>query len=178
MPGPHSLLSSGRGFSQVAAAAPRSSHGISLLPSQILIVFPQLAPRMTRGSVLEWKVREGEEVKPTQVFLLVRTNELTEDGTERVLEIESHESGIIRKILEPVTVVPPPPPPTSSSSSATAGEPHLRLLEVATPIAIFEDPDWSPGDKPRGEFLWQAYVKEPIRSGRKTVKKKHRTACK
>lgn len=62
---------------------------------------------------------------------------MTEDGSPYVLEIESHESGLLRRIL--------------------VGEGE-QALPVGTPLAVFEDPDWSEGDRPRADFLWQAYV--------------------
>ena len=69
--------------------------------------------------------------------LAPQTSELTEDGSPYVLEIESHESGLLRHIL--------------------VGE-GTEALPVGTPLAVFEDPDWCEGDRPRKEFLWQAYV--------------------
>ena len=99
---------------------------------------------MERGRIVKWLIAEGEEIKPMQVFLHVETNELTEDGQPYLLEVESHESGLLRHILVPASA--------SSSSSDT--------LPVGTPIGIFEDPDWLEGEPPRGPFLWQAYVKE------------------
>jgi len=101
---------------------------------------PQLSPRMERGSVAQWLLSDGDELQPAQVFLHVRTSELTEDGSEYLLEVESHESGVLMRVL-----VQPD---------------EEALLPVGTPLAVFEDPDWSAGDPPRGEFLWQAYVKE------------------
>jgi pyruvate/2-oxoglutarate dehydrogenase complex dihydrolipoamide acyltransferase (E2) component len=152
-----------------------SSAGPPLRPSQCHILLPQLAPRMERGRISKWLVQEGEQLQPMQVFMHVevrrceeqgrlfawkckraltfasllslslQTNELTEDGTAYVLEVESHESGILRSILVP------------------SGSPPLA---VNTPVAVFEDPDWQEGERPRGEFLWQAYVKEgAVRAG-------------
>jgi len=95
---------------------------------------------MERGSVAQWLLSDGDELQPAQVFLHVRTSELTEDGSEYLLEVESHESGVLKRVL-----VQPD---------------DQALLPVGTPLAVFEDPDWSAGDSPRGEFLWQAYVKE------------------
>jgi len=73
------------------------------------------------------------------VLSCLQTNELTEDGTPYLLEVESHESGVLQRILHP------------------AGP---EVLSVGTAVGVFSDPDWSEGDPPRGDFLWQAYVKE------------------
>lgn len=54
-----------------------------------------------------------------------------------MLEIESHESGLLRRIL--------------------VGE-GSAPLPVGTPLAVFEDPEWTEGERPRSDFLWQAYV--------------------
>jgi len=105
---------------------------------------------MTRGSVVRWLVSEGESLSPHQVFLHVRTDELTEDGSDYLLEVESHESGILKRILVQAPTTP----------SETKDEAAAATLPVGTPLAVFEDPDFAEGDRPRGAFLWQAYVKE------------------
>lgn len=58
--------------SATGAAEPAASSSSGLLPSQTHIVLPQLSPRMERGSVARWLVREGEEIKPLQVFMHVQ----------------------------------------------------------------------------------------------------------
>jgi pyruvate/2-oxoglutarate dehydrogenase complex dihydrolipoamide acyltransferase (E2) component len=105
---------------------------------------------MTRGSVVRWLVGEGEPLSPHQVFLHVRTDELTEDGSDYLLEVESHESGVLKRIL-----VQAPTTPSEGKEEAAAA-----TLPVGTPLAVFEDPDFAEGDRPRSDFLWQAYVKE------------------
>lgn len=116
-----------------------SSSSSSFLPSQTPIIMPRLAPRMEYGRVAQWLVSEGDEIKPLQVFMLIETDDLTEDGSSYLLEIESHEGGVLRRILRP------------------AG---TDTITVDTPLAVFEDPDWQEGEPARGDFLWQAYAKK------------------
>ena len=137
-----------------ASTAPRAG----LLPSQAHIILPQLSPRMSRGSLLRWLVSDGSRLEPHQVFAQIYTSELTEDGTPYILEMESHESGVVRRILQKPMLADKLSAAETDLAALDLDTASPALLTVGTPIALFEDPDWVQGDRPRGEFLWQAYV--------------------
>jgi len=133
--------------STLAAASKNDNTSTSsdLRTGQVHITLPQLAPRMMHGRVIEWNVKEGESIQPRQLIMTLETHELTEDGSRYLMQIESDESGTLKKIL------------VNAPSDA---------LDVGTPLAVFEDETWTEADGPRGQFVTQAYVKEgTLRTG-------------
>jgi len=56
------------------------------------IVMPKLGLTMTEGQILEWKIKEGEEVKKDDVLFILETEKVT-------YEVEAPEDGILAKIV-------------------------------------------------------------------------------
>jgi pyruvate dehydrogenase E2 component (dihydrolipoamide acetyltransferase) len=58
----------------------------------IEIVMPKLGLTMTEGTIVEWKKKEGDQVKKGEVLFILETEKVT-------FEVESSEDGVLGKIL-------------------------------------------------------------------------------
>ena len=56
------------------------------------IVMPKLGLTMTEGLIIEWKKKEGDQVKKGEILFLLETKKVT-------YEVDSPEYGILGKIL-------------------------------------------------------------------------------
>jgi pyruvate dehydrogenase E2 component (dihydrolipoamide acetyltransferase) len=56
------------------------------------VKMPRLGEEMTKGSVVEWLKKEGDEVKDKDVLFIVDTEKAT-------LEVEAGVTGVLKKIL-------------------------------------------------------------------------------
>lgn len=65
---------------------------------------PQLSPSFKSGKVVSWKVQAGAEVDMLDILFDIQTSTLTEkgllaDGLQHVMEVESHEEGVLTHVF-------------------------------------------------------------------------------
>jgi len=58
----------------------------------IKIVMPKLGLTMTEGQILEWKIKEGEQVRKDDILFILETEKVT-------YEVEAPEDGVLAKIV-------------------------------------------------------------------------------
>ncbi|MBT3260379.1 MAG: biotin/lipoyl-binding protein, partial [Deltaproteobacteria bacterium] len=56
------------------------------------VVMPKLGLTMTEGLIVEWKKKEGDQVKKGEILFVLETEKVT-------YEVESPENGVLGKIL-------------------------------------------------------------------------------
>jgi len=59
---------------------------------EVEVVMPRLGSEMTKGTIVEWLKKEGDEVNKEEALFLV-------DTEKAVLEVESEVNGVLKKIL-------------------------------------------------------------------------------
>ncbi|MCP4718149.1 MAG: 2-oxo acid dehydrogenase subunit E2 [Desulfobacteraceae bacterium] len=89
------------------------------------IVMPKLGLTMTEGQILEWKIKEGEQVKKGDVLFILETEKVT-------YEVEAPEDGVLAKIVSPAEETVP----VGAIVCYLAGEGEdLSDLDIALPPA-------------------------------------------
>lgn len=94
---------------------------VKKLPDHELVKMPALSPTMEQGKVIEWKVKEGDEVQTGDSLALIETDKSS-------LDFEIQDSGFIAKILV-----------KKGSDSIRVGEPLLILVQDKEDVAQFKD---------------------------------------
>jgi len=104
------------------------------------IVMPKLGLTMTEGLIIEWKKKEGDEVKKDEVLFVLETEKVT-------FEVESPEDGVLGKILVqeketvPVgVVVAYLLKPDESISDLEKIKPPLEKEEVKAELLFAQEP--------------------------------------
>ena len=59
---------------------------------EVEITMPQLGSEMTKGTIVEWLKKEGDQVDKDEAIFLV-------DTEKAVLEVEAEVAGVLKKIL-------------------------------------------------------------------------------
>ena len=59
---------------------------------EVEITMPQLGSEMTKGTIVEWLKKEGDQVDLDEALFLV-------DTEKAVLEVEAEVAGVLKKIL-------------------------------------------------------------------------------
>eukprot|EP00301_Raphidiophrys_heterophryoidea_P020318 c5047_g1_i1.p1 GENE.c5047_g1_i1~~c5047_g1_i1.p1 ORF type:complete len:145 (+),score=33.74 c5047_g1_i1:54-488(+) len=120
--------------------------------ARLLIRMPRLSPSMTSGTICKQFVQQGQSIEPGNLICEIATKSLTEDSndkTEYIMQIESHESGFFGTwfvdLGKEVKVGTP-------MASMTEHENDVELL-TRTPLSEMEI------DKTIRVFAWQAYLK-------------------
>lgn len=147
---PLSVSSSSLSPSSSTSASTSTSTPTLPTLNHFFLLMPQLSPSMKKGKISKWLIGQQqthtdsetpEEIKSYQLLLEVQTNELTEDGSLYTLEIESHDEGLLEKLLVP----------------------EGMEVDVHTPIALLreemDDNEQSQRQSQRPPCLWQGYVK-------------------
>jgi len=59
---------------------------------QVEVVMPRLGQEMTKGTIVEWYKKEGDQVEKEEPLFLVDTEKAT-------MDVESEVTGVLKKIL-------------------------------------------------------------------------------
>ena len=59
---------------------------------EVEVTMPQLGSEMTKGTIIEWFKKEGDQVNKDEALFLV-------DTEKAALEVESEVTGVLKKIL-------------------------------------------------------------------------------
>jgi len=59
---------------------------------EIKVIMPKLGMMMTKGTIIEWKKKEGDEVKKEEAIAVIESEKITSD-------LEAPRDGIFKKIL-------------------------------------------------------------------------------
>ena len=59
---------------------------------EIKVIMPKLGMMMTKGTIIEWKKKEGDEVKKEEAIAVIESEKITSD-------LEAPRGGILKKIL-------------------------------------------------------------------------------
>lgn len=116
------------------------------------ITIPQLSPTHTRGRLVRWIARVGQQVQAyDEVFLLQCSSDfVTEAHREtpnetKLMVVDTQDEGMLRDLR--------PPAVTSLTGGETNLEEDPDWLPVGTEIGIIDD-----GDEVDGDWIWQAYL--------------------
>jgi len=60
--------------------------------SEVKVIMPKLGMTMTKGTLIEWKKKEGDKVKKDEVIGVVESEKITSD-------LNAPQDGILKKIL-------------------------------------------------------------------------------
>lgn len=100
------------------------------------VIMPKLGLTMTKGRIIEWRKREGENVREGEVIAIIETEKLT-------AEIKAPISGVLLKIY-----YPPKSEVAVGQIIAYIGEPGEKPPEISERAAIVEKPMPAPEIKP------------------------------
>ncbi|MBW1931106.1 MAG: 2-oxo acid dehydrogenase subunit E2 [Deltaproteobacteria bacterium] len=114
------------------------------------IVMPKLGLTMTEGLILEWKKKEGDQVKKGEILFVLQTEKVT-------FEVESPEDGILAKIL------------VHKNETVPVGAIVAYLLRPGEDISDLEAIEELSAEKPSVEPEEAEEV--PSRPARKTIQK-------
>lgn len=89
-------------------------------PPHVLVGMPALSPTMTAGTIGKWLKKEGEVVKPGDVFCEVETDKAS-------VAFEAQEDAIVAKLL------------VNSGSEVTVGAPILITVEDESYVSAFSN---------------------------------------
>ncbi len=89
----------------------------------ITVTMPKLGLTMTEGTIIEWRKKEGEEVKKGEVLFVLETEKVS-------YEVEAPESGVLGKIVAKEDDVVP-----VGGIVAYILEPGEELTEIPEPVA-------------------------------------------
>ena len=59
---------------------------------EVEVVMPRLGSEMTKGTILEWFKKEGDQVSKNEALFLV-------DTEKAAIEVESEVAGVVKKIM-------------------------------------------------------------------------------
>jgi len=103
------------------ASAPSSSSSSSAAPSlsgsMSVVGMPALSPTMPHGNIVEWKIKEGQAIKPGQILCSIETDKAT-------IDFESVEEGFLAGIIKP-----------NGSQNVDIGEPIAIMVEEESELA-------------------------------------------
>jgi pyruvate dehydrogenase E2 component (dihydrolipoamide acetyltransferase) len=126
------------------------SRGLATLPPHTIVRFPSLSPTMTSGNLASWKVKVGDQIKPSTVLAEIETDKATVD-------FESQEDGYVAKLLieggtpgipvgKPIAVFcenkediktfatfSPEPETTKSTTSPPVQQPQTQITSQSAP---------------------------------------------
>jgi hypothetical protein len=91
------------------------------LPRHIKIEMPSLSPTMSKGNIVTWTKKEGDEIKPGDVIASIETDKST-------LDFEVNEEGFLAKIIYP-----------SGSKDVNVRTPIAILVEDKGDIEAFKN---------------------------------------
>lgn len=94
---------------------------MSDLPSHTALGMPALSPTMSQGSLVEWKVEEGQEVTAGDVLAEVETD-------KAVLGWENQDDGIVARLLVP-----------NGAQGIEVGQVVAIMVDEAEDVAAFKD---------------------------------------
>ena len=60
--------------------------------SEVKMIMPKLGMAMTKGTIVEWKKKEGDKVKKDEVITVVESEKIT-------IDLNAPQDGILKKIL-------------------------------------------------------------------------------
>lgn len=76
--------------------------------NEIKVIMPKLGMMMTKGTIIEWKKKEGDKVKKDEVIVIVESEKITSDlnaPQDGILKEILHSEGDEVLVAEPIAII-------------------------------------------------------------------------
>jgi pyruvate dehydrogenase E2 component (dihydrolipoamide acetyltransferase) len=108
----------------------------------IPILMPQAGQSMEEGTILSWKIKEGDTIEVGQVIMEIETDKATmeveADAAGRVARIISAEGDIV-KVKKPVAFINPTPAPDEKPTTSRLAHAVLAATQSTHPTDVTSD---------------------------------------